>query len=46
MRQTKLQITKESNPTVRQDLLTSLVDWLARFGIACDADHKLVGAEL
>jgi len=42
MRQTKLQIAKESNPTVRQDLLTSLVDRLARFGIARDADHKLV----
>jgi len=42
MRQTKLQIAKENNPTVREVLLTSLVDRLARFGIARDADHKLV----
>lgn len=42
MRQTKLQIAQTSNSVDREDLFTTLVDRLVRFGIAKDADHKLV----
>ena len=42
IRQTKLQVTKHNNHTVREDLLNNLIDLLAKFSISCERDQELV----
>ena len=42
IRQTKVQVAKESDGATREGLLTSLIERLARFGISREKDHQLV----